>query len=302
MNRLDWVDTAKGIGIIAVVAGHVFSNRQAADLIYLWHMPLFFILSGYLFSPRPGMPFAWKKTQHLLVPYLAFLLLMSLPKLLAGDLYHAQRMLFGGRTLTGPFGTFWFVPVLFLTQQLANYLLPRLSLMAQAMLVAACIAASTLIPPGRLVPWAIDVVLVTFPLFWLGNRCKGHDPNQGLISAVGAIGVALCAFGQLPPLDIKNGQYGAPVLTLSLSLAAVYLVCQISRIQSPLSRPLQALGRASMTIMFVHPAVFTYLRDGLQWTSNEALLCAVALAVPFFLHQLLARTAITQRVFLGQSR
>lgn len=207
-----------------------------------------------------------------------------------------------GRTLTGPYGTFWFVPVLFLTQQLANYLLQRLSPKAQAMLVATCLLAATQIPPGRLLPWAIDVVLVTFPVFWLGNRCKGHEPNQSLISAVGAIGVALCAFGLLPPLDIKNGQYGTPVLTLSFSLAAVYLICQFSRIQSPLTRPLQALGRASMTIMFVHPAVFMYLRDGLQWTNKEALLFAIAVTVPFLLHQLLERTSITQRIFLGQSR
>ncbi|MEL4179069.1 acyltransferase family protein [Roseateles sp. PN1] len=302
MSRLAWLDTAKGIGIIAVVAGHVFSNRQVADLIYLWHMPLFFFLSGYLFSPRPSLAFAVKKAKHLLVPYLAFLLVLSLPQLLAGDLNHVRKMIFGGRLLTGTFGTFWFIPVLFLTQQLANYLFPRLSINAQAALVAACIAVAALIPPGLSVPWALDVMLFTLPVFWLGTRCKGHDPSNGVVSAVGVIGLVFCATGLLPPLDLKAGQYGLPILTLTFSVTAVYLVCQVSRIQSPLSRPLQALGGASMTIMFLHQAVFRGIRDGLHWTNNETLLFGIALTVPFALHQLLARTALTRQLFLGEAR
>lgn len=46
------VDSLKGVGIIAVVAGHIYTE-PFARLVFLWHMPLFFLISGYLtlFAP-----------------------------------------------------------------------------------------------------------------------------------------------------------------------------------------------------------------------------------------------------------
>ena len=55
-KRLDWIDIAKGIGIILVVLGHTLvpQVRETGFAGFLWifiynfHMPLFFFLSGYL--------------------------------------------------------------------------------------------------------------------------------------------------------------------------------------------------------------------------------------------------------------
>ena len=61
-NRLNWIDYAKGLGIILVVYGHVARGLFAAELpieessyllvdsiIYSFHMPLFFALAGWFF-------------------------------------------------------------------------------------------------------------------------------------------------------------------------------------------------------------------------------------------------------------
>ena len=52
-TRFDWVDTAKGLGIILVVIAHVWTKGPVRDFIYSFHMPLFFLLSGYMSKPRP---------------------------------------------------------------------------------------------------------------------------------------------------------------------------------------------------------------------------------------------------------
>lgn len=302
MNQLHWLDTAKGLGIVAVVAGHVFSSRQLVDPIYLWHMPLFFFLSGYLFYPQPGKAFALRKIQHLLVPYVTFLLVISLPALWTGDRKHLLRMLFGGRALVASYGTFWFVPVLFVTQQLANFALPRLHPSRQAVLMAVCVAIALLIPAARLVPWALDVVLVALPIFWIGYRSKGQALNSSWISVLGFAGMALCGVGLLPTIDMKNGLYGWPIVSLLFSMSAVHLICQVSQWSMPCTGAFQALGRASMTIMFLHPALFMLLRDDLRLVSNEGLLFLIALTVPFAAHHLLARAKLTRRLFLGETR
>lgn len=49
-KRLGWVDTAKGIAILLMVIGHEVKSPHMYALIFSFHMPLFFILSGYTSS------------------------------------------------------------------------------------------------------------------------------------------------------------------------------------------------------------------------------------------------------------
>ena len=60
--REEWVDNIKGMAILLVVIGHVIDGFElngiygsakyawnTIDLIYSFHMPLFFMISGYLY-------------------------------------------------------------------------------------------------------------------------------------------------------------------------------------------------------------------------------------------------------------
>ena len=58
-KRITWLDMAKGVGIVLMVAGHLIGALQTIDnkpyfspvyqFIASFHMPLFFIFSGILF-------------------------------------------------------------------------------------------------------------------------------------------------------------------------------------------------------------------------------------------------------------
>lgn len=48
-NYFEWIDVAKGIGIILVIAGHTFCLGLSSPL-YTFHLPLFFLLSGLVFN------------------------------------------------------------------------------------------------------------------------------------------------------------------------------------------------------------------------------------------------------------
>src|SRR5829696_9860797 len=72
-KRIEYLDIAKGIGILLVVLGHndfevisLFIQR----LIYSFHMPLFFFLSGYFInSSVPFFDFFKKRFNALLKPF-----------------------------------------------------------------------------------------------------------------------------------------------------------------------------------------------------------------------------------------
>ena len=44
-ERVHWIDIAKGLGIIAVVIGHIYNNQVIFKWLYSFHMPLFFFVA-----------------------------------------------------------------------------------------------------------------------------------------------------------------------------------------------------------------------------------------------------------------
>lgn len=80
-KRLNYIDAAKGIGILLVVLGHHIQGKpELIHWIYSFHMPLFFILTGYLEHRNQAdhrqsadlRSYIRKKAAALLWPYYTF--------------------------------------------------------------------------------------------------------------------------------------------------------------------------------------------------------------------------------------
>ena len=52
--RLKWLDIAKGLGILLMVLGHSSVPVVVAKFIWAFHMPLFFIASGWTTNWEKG--------------------------------------------------------------------------------------------------------------------------------------------------------------------------------------------------------------------------------------------------------
>ena len=80
VQRVGYLDIAKGIGIILVVMGHndfALISPFAHKFIYSFHMPMFFFMSGMFFKPDlPFWTFLQKRFHRVLKPFLAILLLI----------------------------------------------------------------------------------------------------------------------------------------------------------------------------------------------------------------------------------
>lgn len=51
-QRKYWIDYLKAVAIYLVILGHLPDELHIKWAIYLFHMPLFFIISGFLYKPR----------------------------------------------------------------------------------------------------------------------------------------------------------------------------------------------------------------------------------------------------------
>lgn len=75
-KRIDWIDVAKGYGIILVILGHCFNKETMIhNWIFSFHMPLFFLLSGYCFrieKYKSLKEVIIDKYKSLIIPYIKF--------------------------------------------------------------------------------------------------------------------------------------------------------------------------------------------------------------------------------------
>ena len=124
MTRFDYIDKLRGFAILLVVIGHIYlpytreaSNHPVAQMIYSFHMPLFFFISGFLcefthkIEKNGYLNFVWRKAIALLVPYLFWLI--------AGDLIFKHGEISAWTDIPRllcffPNVHFWFMPVLFI--------------------------------------------------------------------------------------------------------------------------------------------------------------------------------------------
>lgn len=125
-NRDITLDILKGIGIILVIIGHLgHSYGQLVPIIYTFHMPLFFIASGYFFKQKEISTLLKRDIHSLIVPYIAVFLCLilygALMALIQNDYNKARYWInaFFGREGRGPL---WFLLAMFWARMLYNIL------------------------------------------------------------------------------------------------------------------------------------------------------------------------------------
>ncbi len=203
-ERMHYLDLLKGIGIVLVVLGHNSFHDYVTQAIYFFHMPLFFVISGFL-DKLEGVSFGdyfRKKMKRLMYPYITFGVLIiiynTLFDILSGSRSSAKLMkriaaLAYGNLIwennSEYIGTLWFLAGLFCSGMIA-YGIYRASEKSRvklfifcgiSMLAAAGMAVIKNKYPARLpavrLPWCLDVALIG-ALFYLAGyfwRQKWHD-------------------------------------------------------------------------------------------------------------------------------
>lgn len=310
-ERIGWIDAAKGLGIIAVVVGHVWYRGPVRDLVYAFHMPAFFLLAGYVFRPRPMGDFLRKSLISLALPYAVFLLLLyGADHLIEGAkgfrpwLSGAagwNKLLVGGSELTGPFTVFWFVPCLFFARLAQNALGRRFPdprdpawwlAGSVAAILGVWIGMRTDFSPLGLLP-----VPIAFLLLWIGQLLSVWEGRWTITARVGICALALLAAvaayrGWMVPVNMKLGDYGNPWLALPAALLMSIAMFQLAR-YAPWAG---GLGAASLVIMYMHVPIIHYLTPyAPRW-----IIFPLALFVPYGLHLIFGLNRWTAMLFLGK--
>lgn len=89
-RRIEWIDIAKAVAIILVIIGHTVKyGSDIRNIIFSFHMPLFFLLSGYTYKMANTATDLYshirKGCRHLLLPCIIVSIIGIFASFILGD-------------------------------------------------------------------------------------------------------------------------------------------------------------------------------------------------------------------------
>ncbi len=323
-QREIWIDVARGLGIIAVVVAHVLVDTNPGNSItwflFLFHMPLFFILAGMNQKPVAFGPFLKRRGLQLLVPYVFYIALFTAPsvarwmiELLRGHVEHPVNwasVIWGGDQLGGATGVLWFLTCLFFAQAIYTLLLNRFGSAANARLIAIVVAAVVIAYLLSFfsisLPLALNIVPAALLFIWIGNMVGRQKVGHVVAGASVVLSLTLLfgcvALGYSTSFDMKGMSYGVIgagfAIAALLSFATFYLSQSLGA--SPIAQGLAYLGKASLVIMALH--------QGIRFAAQSVIgaepisLILIAVAASLVVYEIARRTPVLSELMIGAPR
>lgn len=290
MERDLTVDIAKGIGIIFVIVGHLnhfFSYEGLVlTIIYSFHMPLFLILSGYVFNYHPEIStkeYCWRRFGQIMKPYFVFAVIT----------YIFDYVKSGGENAGGIYGiligngidnhlnfniALWFLPMLFccnivfwcsvkISKRVKKELAAYVSLVLLSVFWT-LLGYYAIMHQARFY-WGVETALFSQSFMLLGytfkilnkRYCIDQKYKKVFFCFVPAIAIIWWKGAKFNGrIDMNAGHYGNIFLFFGVAICGIYLVWQLSYLVSKIpvaNTVLNRLGKDSLYIMAYHiPAAY----------------------------------------------
>jgi acyltransferase len=303
VHRSFALDVVRVVGMLAIIAGHVWvAAHPLRELLYSWHVPVFFVLTGYLWKRRPFRAEVRSRTKSLLVPYFAWLVILCVSAIVGESMSHdvhpenIAKWLWGGQEAAGPpFWPIWFVTALFAAALVYVWLsripLPWQWVGASLLLVVAVYAPGQ---PAQYLPLSIGLALPGVVFIVAGatlRRYRDHITRPVPVAVLLlCLGLAAAGLRLTKPLDMKHLDLGttglsavvACIISAGLILLAEGLFDGSERKGAIVTR----LAQSSLVVLFLHTAIIVTLR---VWGVPKPVVFAVTVVVAWGVGLLLLR-------------
>jgi polysaccharide biosynthesis protein PslL len=291
--RLLTVDVARGLGILLVVLGHNTLFRESShglyEAIYLFHMPLFFFVSGITFRVTSPGETVRKRARALLVPYFMMGAIAVLLGAQSGDvsaIVGQLRGVFYGTGHTIRFVPLWFLPSLFLVSISTAVLvgLARTALSVEqferwrprllaALMVAGLVAGAAVLRSGVFarapfvdvsgrpigLPWSLDLLPFVFSIFVAGLLfCRARIIRNCpiplvVVAAACTVLAVLVTNGVSLDLNYRRMTSAPAVIAgMAVGISLVFALSALIARVPVVARLFAYFGSASLVILLFH--------------------------------------------------
>ncbi|MBQ3396118.1 MAG: acyltransferase [Synergistaceae bacterium] len=273
-GRIQEIDSLRGFAIFLVVLGHAiilfpvnlkenFYCGILFDIIYSFHMPLMFVISGFCWTFTDYVASVRKKFFRLVIPYAVFNVIDMLPRQILSSLVRRPKpfseslmktLLYGGE--------FWFLYTLFIIFMIYP-LIFRVSGSSKRkmMIVAVILCALSWFLGRRGGVFMIGRAAYYMFFFHLGVMARQFYCREGKLPDIKFPAIALALTSALWMLLLFKIKI-FPILTILAGITASYIMTSYSSFNNAFSR----FGKYSLQI---------YLLNGITLGISRAIICNV---------------------------
>jgi fucose 4-O-acetylase-like acetyltransferase len=277
------LDVGRGIAITLVVLGHnralSIASPEFIAALFLFHVPVFFLLSGRVLRVRRSWSAVSNLARRLLVPFALAALVVGVAKCItrgepAGETL-AGVVWATGQTL--PWSHLWFLPALFLallaTEVASLALRANAARWACAVLLIAAVAAllppagdapmpellaATGFPSPAGLPWSLDLLPLCLTFVWLGQWLRLSETGRRValhpVVVVIALAVFVASLG-VARVDLNMRVFSPFGVALAAAIAGCVLTLRLAQGMprfAAVAHPFALAGRHSLVIFILH--------------------------------------------------
>lgn len=272
-KRVEWIDIAKGLGILLVIYGHAAGGIMNAgngltsgplmipyNIIYGFHMPLFFFLSGIFAthwvqrSPRIAIK---QKVTSLVIPYFIWTIITGSIMTMASRFTNSGL---GVKDILispiAPFSEYWFLYVLFVI--FIVYYFGRRIISDNGLVVMGIIFF--LIRPLIYHYWIFDAFSINFVCFMIGTKVLQNNRFKELLQYSNVkFAVSLFLFVVVNWLNLKVLAISSfmltsyfKIFTIVIGIGVIIYLSQFVQKNAMIKNVFSKLGKISMAIYVMH--------------------------------------------------
>jgi fucose 4-O-acetylase-like acetyltransferase len=304
-KRIEYLDIARGIGILLVVLGHNDFGAISPffhQVIYSFHIPLFFFLSGYFINTAlPFFDYSKKRFHSVLKPYLFTIFLIYFASVSFEKMGFSTAI---GRIAKSLYGTgyyidwvaLWFLPQLFVVSLYAFIFITVVNKLRNrwitwGILLATLIVSTYLLRPfypfsisvfGKDyelygLPFSLDLVLLSGFFFLLGNEVRqvaSEKTFDNIFLLIGS-GTGLILLNLFFPyrVDIAIRVYESLLVNTAEAILGILFVLALARQVELHSQRLGSifryLGNISLIILLFHIPIQGFWGEKVMAVTNS---------------------------------
>lgn len=249
-QRLGWVDAIKGIGIILVLVGHC-NIPNVNPYIYLFHMPLFYIISGFCWNVEKNKTITFKeffskKFRAYIIPYFKIAAVCFLifgvsayyfkMGFTSAYIHQLIKFIFGIAVYSR--GTpewlpncspIWFLTALFVAELMFYWIMKRkhtlLFVIISGILGYLCFLC------GKIFPWNIDNALTAVPFIYVGVVLRKYWDAVSkfyYLPLLAVLTIFVFSFGVMNEIDYDGNSIGKIYITGVEAVIVVSFIMSIT--------------------------------------------------------------------------
>ena len=308
-KRLPEFDIAKGIAILCVILGHL-GIKSINRIVFLFHMPLFFLISGYFLSLNDSFEqFSKKKFKQCIIPYIATCVAICIASVPVSMYFHQDvgrnllkwfcGSIYGSGTLPGIIpgfpsfiGALWFLEALFFGCLIVRYLIERFSLKDAAIIILIVAYIGYATARKAWLPFNIQAGCTAAGFIYLGYIFRRESFVQKTINLpllLSLIFIVVWCVKFFNGFWLVQNYFGNGWMDVIGACAASYLILLACRIiatkDSFFSKTMQWYGKNSIVVLAFHIIELNLIpkAGALSWINGFGFSSALSIVILVFL-------------------